>query len=191
MRGYALAVIQLSVFQALLASVCAELGCHARSSAPSLFRTGLGDPMVVSVFSDSLNGSLLTSLVLPESTARGSCPSELAATRRTAYEDGRPLLPRLADLGVHVSLELPGVGGAVGTLLHPYDGQWVVVLSPNLNIEDQERVVSALFAKELEVDAERPLVIIRRDATFCRPHLTWCPEGCITDHSCDVCKEPI
>ncbi|MFD7431173.1 DUF6907 domain-containing protein [Streptomyces sp. NPDC059818] len=71
-------------------------------------------------------------------------------------------------------------------VLHLDEDQWVLVLSPGLGVEDQERVVSALFAKELGVDAERPLVIMRRDAGFQGPHLTWCPEGCVTDHADDV-----
>ncbi|MFE2023529.1 DUF6907 domain-containing protein [Streptomyces sp. NPDC059499] len=66
------------------------------------------------------------------------------------------------------------------------EDQWVLVLSPDLGVEAQERVVSALFAKKLGVHAERPLVIMRRDAGFRGPHLTWCPAGCVTDHSDDV-----
>lgn len=120
MRGYALAVIELSVFQAFLAGCLCGAGCELGLLPLRCLRAlGWASRWWVSVFSDSRNGGFLMSLVLRESTARGSCPSELANTRRLAYENGRPLLPRLADLGVHVFLGLPGVGWRGGDACSP------------------------------------------------------------------------
>lgn len=127
------------------------------------------------------------SVTLSESVGPSVCLSRLSAARRAAYEDGMPLLPRLTALGVHLARGVPVADGAVGRVLHIDDGQWVIVLPAELAaVTEHERIVSALFAQELGIASERPLVVLRRDRDFKGPFLTWCPPGCVSDHTRDT-----
>ncbi|WP_326647184.1 DUF6907 domain-containing protein [Streptomyces sp. NBC_01750] len=53
----------------------------------------------------------------------------------------------------------------------------------SLSPETRERVLAWLFAQALDIDSERPLVIQRQEkGSFA----TWCPRGCVVDHTRDV-----
>ncbi|MFE9045742.1 DUF6907 domain-containing protein [Streptomyces sp. NPDC007818] len=123
------------------------------------------------------------SVALSESALPAVRLADLSAARRAAYEDGLPLLPRLGELGVHLARETALGDGAVSRVLHIGDSQWVISLPSGLATAERERIVSALFARELGVTAERPLVVLRRDRHSKEPFLTWCPQGCVSDHT--------
>ncbi|MFD6548501.1 DUF6907 domain-containing protein [Streptomyces sp. NPDC058398] len=125
-------------------------------------------------------------LVLPAPTARNVDVVRFTEQRRAACTDGAPLLPRLTELGVRLCTDLTRVGTGVGAVLRLEDGWWVIGLSSDLEEDTCERVLSSLFLREFGIDTERPLVIMQRDSGLWNPFLTWCPQGCDTDHTDDV-----
>ncbi len=126
------------------------------------------------------------SLAPPESAPARVDGAPFIEKRRSACADGSALLPRLADLGVHLAADLPRVGAATGAVLHLDDDRWIVGFPAELDGDSRERLLRALFAQELGIEAERPLVITQRDKEAWGPFFTWCPLGCITDHTDDI-----
>lgn len=132
------------------------------------------------------------SIALPEASEAPAAvpPPDIADARRAAYEDGQPLLPRLSALGVRIGDSTPGYGTIPGVLLRDVTDvqrEWVVGLADELSPETRERVLASLFAHALDIDSERPLVIQRQEKG--KPmgsFATWCPRGCILDHTREV-----